>query len=72
MPRHLIGHLQTSRINRAVELLDNIDALDIPGVDMDVLSMGMANAYRVAIEAGSAMIRPGTVLLNESEVTAFE
>lgn len=43
-------------------VFDHIAALDIPNVKMDVLSMGMSNAYKVAIEEGSTMIRPGTVL----------
>ena len=47
------------------KLFDDIGSLDIPGVEMDVLSMGMSNAYRVAIEEGSTMIRPGTVLFGE-------
>jgi len=47
------------------KLFDNIGSLDIPSVEMDVLSMGMSNAYRVAIEEGSTMIRPGTVLFGE-------
>jgi PLP dependent protein len=46
-------------------LFDDIGSLDIPGVEMEVLSMGMSNAYRVAIEEGSTMIRPGTVLFGE-------
>ena len=47
------------------KLFDDIGSLDIPGVEMDILSMGMSNAYRVAIEEGSTMIRPGTVLFGE-------
>jgi len=47
------------------KLFDDIGSLDIPGVEMEVLSMGMSNAYRVAIEEGSTMIRPGTVLFGE-------
>jgi len=42
------------------QLFDRVDSLAIPGVEMEVLSMGMSNAYRVAIEEGSTMIRPGT------------
>lgn len=48
-------------------LFDQIGALDIPRVKMDILSMGMSNAYRVAIEEGSTMIRPGTVLFGKRE-----
>jgi pyridoxal phosphate enzyme (YggS family) len=46
-------------------LFDHIDSLDIPGVEMKVLSMGMSNAYRLAIEEGSTMIRPGTILFGK-------
>ena len=44
------------------QLFDHIGALGIPGVEMKVLSMGMSNAYRIAIEEGSTLIRPGTIL----------
>jgi len=47
------------------QLFDRVDSLAIPGVEMEVLSMGMSNAYRVAIEEGSTMIRPGTILFGE-------
>jgi len=39
---------------------DALRALDIPGVAMKVLSMGMTNSYRVAIEEGATMVRIGT------------
>jgi len=44
------------------KLFDHIASVDIPGVEMDILSMGMSNAYKIAIEEGSTMIRPGTAL----------
>jgi len=44
---------------------DRIAAADIPGVDMQYLSMGMSNSYRVAIEEGSNMIRLGTILFGQ-------
>ena len=44
---------------------DYIASLNIPNVEMDVLSMGMSNTYKVAIEEGSTMIRPGTILFGE-------
>ncbi len=47
------------------KLFDTIGSLDIPGVQMDVLSMGMSNAYQVAIDEGSTMIRPGTILFGD-------
>lgn len=44
---------------------DHVALLNIPGVEMEILSMGMSNAYRVAVEEGSTMIRPGTILFGE-------
>lgn len=41
-------------------LFDRIKSLDIPGVEMQYLSMGMTNSYRVAIEEGANIIRIGT------------
>ena len=42
------------------KLYDRIKALNLPGVDMKYLSMGMTNSYRVAIEEGANMVRIGT------------
>jgi len=47
------------------KLFDELAALAITNVEMKTLSMGMSNAYRAAIEEGSNMIRPGTVLFGE-------
>jgi len=47
------------------KLFDHIASLNIPGGEMDVLSMGMSNAYGIAIEEGSTLIRPGTLLFGE-------
>lgn len=41
-------------------LFDRLAALQIPGVDMRYLSMGMTNSYRVAIEEGANRVRIGT------------
>jgi hypothetical protein len=41
-------------------LFDRIKSLEIPGVEMLYLSMGMTNSYRVAIEEGANIIRIGT------------
>ena len=43
-------------------LFDRIADLGIPGVRMEILSMGMSDSYRVAIEEGASMIRIGTAL----------
>jgi len=43
-------------------LFDKIAELRVPNVVMRVLSMGMSNSYRVAIDEGATMIRLGTLL----------
>jgi PLP dependent protein len=42
------------------KLFDQMAALAIPGVEMRVLSMGMTNSYRVAVEEGANRVRIGT------------
>lgn len=47
---------------RMRRLFEQIKAQNIPGVEMRVLSMGMTNSYRVAVEEGSNMVRIGTAI----------
>jgi pyridoxal phosphate enzyme (YggS family) len=47
------------------EIFDKISGLNLPGVEMKILSMGMTNSYRVAVQEGSNMIRIGTALFGE-------
>lgn len=42
------------------DLRDQIAARKLPGVQMDVLSMGMSHDFEVAIEEGSTCVRVGT------------
>ncbi len=42
------------------KLFDRIKTLDLPGVEMKYLSMGMTNSYQVAIEEGATIVRIGT------------
>ena len=42
------------------EIFDRISRIDIPGVEMVCLSMGMSDSYKVAIEEGANMVRIGT------------
>jgi len=44
------------------ELRDQIAARRLPGIAMDVLSMGMSNDFEVAIEEGSTCVRVGTAI----------
>ncbi len=47
------------------ELRDAIAALNLPRVQMDVLSMGMSHDFEVAIEEGSTCVRVGTAVFGE-------
>jgi len=49
------------------KLFDKIKALDIPGIEMKYLSMGMTNSYRVAIQEGANMVRIGTKIFGSRE-----
>ncbi len=50
------------------ELRDELNALQLPRVQLTHLSMGMSNDYEVAIEEGATFIRLGSVLVgNESK-----
>ncbi|MGB9196561.1 MAG: YggS family pyridoxal phosphate-dependent enzyme [Terriglobales bacterium] len=44
------------------EIRDKIAARHLPGVSMDVLSMGMSHDFEVAIEEGSTCVRVGTAI----------
>lgn len=48
------------------ELFDQINRLNIPGVEMKYLSMGMTNSYRVALEEGANTVRIGTKIFGET------
>ncbi len=47
------------------DVFERIKMLNLPRVKMKVLSMGMSNSYKVAIEEGSNMVRLGTVVFGE-------
>ncbi|MBE5832296.1 MAG: YggS family pyridoxal phosphate-dependent enzyme [Butyrivibrio sp.] len=48
-------------------LKDEINALNIPRVKMDTLSMGMTGDYQVAIEEGATFVRVGTGIFGERD-----
>jgi pyridoxal phosphate enzyme (YggS family) len=48
-------------------LFHEIKDLDLPGVEMTYLSMGMSNSYRVALEEGANMVRIGTRIFGERQ-----
>jgi pyridoxal phosphate enzyme (YggS family) len=46
-------------------LFQDIKKMDLPGVEMAYLSMGMSNSYKVALEEGANMVRIGTKIFGE-------
>ncbi len=42
------------------EVFEYIKSLDINGVEMKYLSMGMTNSYKIAIEEGANIVRIGS------------
>jgi pyridoxal phosphate enzyme (YggS family) len=42
------------------KLFSEVEALKIPNVEMDILSMGMSHSYKIAIEEGANMVRIGS------------
>ena len=49
------------------QLKDEIAALNLPGVDMKELSMGMTGDFPVAIEEGATIIRVGTAIFGKRD-----
>lgn len=47
------------------DLRDTIAARNLPGLSMDVLSMGMSHDFEVAIEEGATCVRVGTAIFGE-------
>jgi pyridoxal phosphate enzyme (YggS family) len=50
---------------RLRELRERIAARRLPGVSMELLSMGMSHDFEVAIEEGSTCVRVGTAIFGE-------
>jgi pyridoxal phosphate enzyme (YggS family) len=51
--------------NKTSLLFDELKAMNIDGIEMRYLSMGMSDSYRVAIEEGANLIRIGTMIFGE-------
>jgi hypothetical protein len=47
------------------DLRDAIMALKPPGIEMNVLSMGMSHDFEVAVEEGSTCVRVGTAIFGD-------
>ncbi len=48
-------------------VFEKVKGLNLPGVEMRYLSMGMSNSYRVALEEGANLVRIGTRLFGERD-----
>jgi hypothetical protein len=48
-------------------LFEALKARELPNAEMKILSMGMSNSYRVAIEEGATMVRIGTKIFGERD-----
>ena len=46
-------------------IYEEIKQINLPGVKMEILSMGMSNSYKVAIEEGANLVRIDTNLFGE-------
>jgi len=49
------------------KIFDRVQKLNLPGVEMKYLSMGMTNSYRVALEEGANIVRIGTRIFGERD-----
>jgi len=47
------------------KLFEEIKGLDLPGVKMEYISMGMSNSYKVALSEGADFVRIGTKIFGE-------
>lgn len=52
---------------RLRQLRDRIAAMNLPGVSMEELSMGMTGDFEAAIEEGATMVRIGTAIFGERQ-----
>jgi len=61
------GNPEDSRIyfKETKKIFDKIKNLNLPGVEMKYLSMGMSNSYKIAIEEGANLVRLGTKIFGE-------
>jgi PLP dependent protein len=50
---------------RLRELRDSIGGRSLPGINMQILSMGMSHDFEIAIEEGSTCVRVGTAIFGE-------
>ena len=50
------------------KLFEEIKGLDLPGVKMEYISMGMSNSYKVALSEGANFVRIGTKIFGKRDL----
>ncbi len=62
-----VDHPEKSRpyFRETKALFDRIKELNLPNVEMQYLSMGMTDSYRIALEEGANVIRLGNKIFGE-------
>ena len=53
-------------------IFSKTENLNLPGVEMKTLSMGMTNSYKIAIEEGANMVRIGTAIFGARGCKIFK
>ncbi|MFH1260137.1 MAG: YggS family pyridoxal phosphate-dependent enzyme [Elusimicrobiota bacterium] len=63
----LLNNLEQTRpyFRRMKDLYEEAKLQNIPGIKMEILSMGMSDDYQIALEEGSNMIRIGRMIFGE-------
>ena len=63
------GNPEDSRpyFQKTKEMYNRVKDMNLPDVEMEVLSMGMSNSYRVALEEGANLVRIGTKIFGERQ-----
>jgi pyridoxal phosphate enzyme (YggS family) len=62
-----VGNPEDARpyFKRTKDLFEEIQQMGIENVEMRILSMGMSNSYRIAVEEGATLVRIGTKIFGE-------
>lgn len=66
-PRVGRAELARAYFVKTKQIFDIISALNIGGVEMSYLSMGMSNTYQIAVEEGANIVRIGSKIFGERE-----
>jgi PLP dependent protein len=66
-PRFGDPELARPYFQKTKRLYDELIKLQIENIDMRILSMGMSNTYKIAIDEGATMVRIGTKIFGERD-----